>query len=148
MARTIGKPAEDTTTEAPATVDSLIPPFPADFKFTVSESIPLPERASPAARSTQHPFGGLFDTRGHNSSFFVPVSYWLTRSTPAHPRTVENTSFAWQKGTIAQVFLNWRAKDKEARGKWRLVTVTRELGADPEFPQFAGIRAFKVDTTR
>lgn len=139
---------ESTTEPTPA---SLIPALPADFAFTVSENVLIPE-AAPRYRPPSHPWVELYDKMGHNSSFFVPVSYWITK----RERTAENTPFSWQAQTIRTTFNDWKKKgsaglkagETNPREKWSLTTIHRELGADPEFPTMAGIRAWKVDSTR
>jgi hypothetical protein len=132
---------------APSEPEALIPALPKDFKFAINENVVLPE-VPRAQRTSTHPWVPLFPNMGHNSSFFVPVAYWITE----RGRTLDTTPFSWQKNTLSLGFTDYKKKgtpaEVEAKKKWRLVTVARELGQDAEFPQFAGVRAWKVDTTR
>ena len=133
--------------------ESLVPALPADFTFTVSENVPIPETAG-RTRATQHAFAVHYDTMGHNSSFFVPLAYFLGRPAGANlpKRTIESTPLSKVRDLVQATFVAWKRKgtevEVEAKRKWRLVTVARELGQDPEYAQMAGVRAWKVDTTR
>lgn len=116
--------------------------LPDTFTFSISRNVPIPEKVRKTP-TTAHTFVAEFDRMGHNDSMFIPSAYWLKRGV----KPENATKGQWQKQTISGLFAAWRKKD-ESRSKLRLVTVARDVNEDQEFPAFAGVRAWVVDTTR
>lgn len=136
---------EDVGTLSAQDLAPSAPKEPFKFEFKISRGIPIPEKVRKAGPNVNaHPFPAEWDRMGHNDSLFVPTDYW----TKARGHDVAKAKLSWQKGTLGNLFTNWKGKDKEARGKWRLVSVTREVGDDAEFPAMSGVRTWLVDTSR
>lgn len=117
--------------------------LPEDFSFEIETNIPVPEATGPSRTgANQHAYLAQFTEMGHNDTLFIPLGYFVKRGYPA------DTPLKKLREKVLTGFSGWKKKGGEALAHWRLTAVVREVGDDPSKPNLAGIRVWKVDTTR
>lgn len=136
--------ATDTTESTEPSPEALVPAFPDDFSFAVEQNMPIPMSAKRKGPTESHPWVAGFEKMQHNDTFFVPLSYWITK----RGRTVDTTDFDWQKNAIRNSFMGFKKSLGAGGAKYRLVVVARELKEDPTYPNHTGVRAWLVDNTK